>query len=133
AVSFASDAFPGYGHLQSGCVVDPAQADRILEVILATGQDLATAGVTEDELVRARAPVLTAAREAQRTNNYWGTALARAQERPEMLEWARTRVSDLESITAAELNELARTFLTRDRASRVTILPDTSPPASGAK
>jgi zinc protease len=133
AVSFASDTFPGYGHLQSGCVVDPAQAERILEVILATGQDLATAGVTEDELARARAPVLTTAREAQRTNNYWGTALARAQERPEMLEWARTRVSDLEAITVAELNDLARTFLTRDRASRVTILPDVPPPASGAK
>jgi len=124
AGSSASDTFPGYGYIQAGCVVEPAQADKIREMIVAIGDDLATNGVTADELNRARQPVLTAARESVRTNNYWGgNVLARAQEKPEVLDWARTRLPDLEAITAAELSALAKTYLGKDRASRVTILP----------
>ena len=40
-----------------------------------------------------------------------------------MLEWARSRTADIEAITAAELSELARRYLGRDRVSRVTVLP----------
>ncbi|MCF7688007.1 MAG: insulinase family protein [Cephaloticoccus sp.] len=125
AGSFGSDTFSGYGYLQAGCVVDPAQADTIRELIVDLGDMLATNGVTEDELNRARQPTLTAVRESLRTNNYWGDkVLAQAQEKPEVLDWTRSRLPDLESVTAAELSELAKAFLGRDRASRVTILPN---------
>lgn len=124
AGSNASDVFPGYGFIQAGCVVEPAMAARISDLVVAIGDDLAENGVTEDELNRARQPVLTAARESLRTNNYWGgNVLARAQEKPEVLDWARTRLPDLEAITAAELSELAKAYLGAGRASRVTILP----------
>ena len=124
AGSNASDAFPGYGYLQAGCVVDPAMADKIEEMIVAIGDDLAKNGVTDDELNRARQPALTATRESLRTNNYWGgNVLARAQEKPEVLDWARTRLPDLESISAAELSVLAKSYLGAEHASRVTILP----------
>jgi len=124
AGSNASDTFPGYGYLQAGSVVEPAQAQQISDLIVTLGNDLAQNGVTEEELNRARQPALTAARESVRTNNYWGgTVLGRAQERPEVLEWARTRLPDLEAITAAELSALAKTYLGAARASRVTILP----------
>jgi zinc protease len=124
AGSNAGDVFPGYGYVQAGCVVDPAQAAQIADLIVAIGDDLARNGVTEDELTRARQPALTAARESLRTNAYWDNAvLARAQEKPEVLDWARTRLSDLEAITAAELSELAKAYLGKERASRVTILP----------
>ena len=129
AGSNASDIFPGYGYIQAGCVVDPALADKITAVIISLGSDLAQHGVTDEELNRARQPALTAAKESLRTNGYWGgTVLARAQEKPEALDWARTRLPDLEAITAAELSILAKTYLSADRASRVKILP-----AVGAK
>jgi zinc protease len=124
AGSNASDTFPGYGYLQAGCVVEPAQAQKISDLIVAIGEDLAQNGVTDDELNRMRQPALTAVRESQRTNNYWGAnVLGRAQEKPEVLEWARTRLPDIEAITAAELSALAKTYLGAGRASRVTILP----------
>jgi zinc protease len=126
AGSNASDTFPGYGYLQAGCVVDPTMAGKISDLIVAIGDDLAKNGVTADELNRARQPALTAARESLRTNNYWGgSVLARAQEKPEVLEWARTRLPDLAAISAAELGELAKTYLGREHASRVTVLPKT--------
>ncbi len=124
AGSNASDTFSGYGYLQAGCVVEPAQADKIRELIITVADDLAKNGVTDDELARAKQPALTSARESLRTNAYWGTnVLGRAQEKPEMLDWARTRLPDLEAITAAELTTLAKAYLGADRASRVTIVP----------
>ncbi len=124
AGSSASDVFPGYGYMQAGCVVAPDQADQIRELIVTIGDELAQKGVTDDELNRIRQPALTAARESVRTNNYWGgSVLARAQEKPEVLDWARTRLPDLEAITAMELSELAKVYLGAARASRVTILP----------
>ncbi|MBI2814672.1 MAG: insulinase family protein [Opitutae bacterium] len=126
AGSNASDTFPGYGYIQAGCVVDPAMAGKITDLIVAIGHDLATNGVTDEELNRARQPALTAAKESLRTNNYWGgNVLARAQEKPEVLGWARTRLADLEGMTAAELGALAKSYLGLEHASRVTILPAT--------
>ena len=133
AGSNASDTFPGYGYIQAGCVVDPAVAGKISDLVVAIGNDLATNGVTDEELNRARQPALTAAKESLRTNNYWGgTVLARAQEKPEVLDWARTRLTDIEAISAAELSALAKSYLGSARASRVTIAPaaPAKPPAT---
>jgi len=133
AGSIASDTFPGYGYLQANCVVDPTMAAKISDLVVAIGDDLATNGVTEDELTRARQPALTAARESLRTNNYWGSSvLARAQEKPEVLDWARTRLPDVEAITTAELSALAKSYLGREHASHVTILPAVAPAKSAA-
>jgi zinc protease len=120
----ASDTYPGYGYIQASIDVDPAMAAKIVDAVIAQADDLATKGITADELERARKPMLTASRENLRNNGYWlTTVLARAQEQPERLDWARTRIADIESVTTEELSALARSYLGRDRASRATILP----------
>jgi zinc protease len=122
--SSASDIFPGYGYLQSFVTVDPARAGQIADIITAIAGELAAKGVTADELERAKKPILTSLRESARTNQYWLSAvLSRAQERPEVLDWCRTRYADNEAITTDELTELARTYLPAARASRVTVIP----------
>jgi zinc protease len=127
AMSSASDTFPGYGYITTMIDVAPEMADKIAEAAIALADDIAKNGVTEEELNRARLPALTAARESTRTNAYWmGSVLARAQEKPEVVGWARTRLPDLEAMTAAELSALAKQYLGRDRASRVTVLPKKS-------
>lgn len=124
AQSNASDTYAGYGYLSTQIDVAPAEADKVAEAAIAIADDLARNGVTEEELNRARQPALTAARDSGRSNTYWlGSVLARAQGKPEVLDWARTRVSDLEAITTAELGALARRYLGRDRVSRATVLP----------
>jgi len=132
AGSNASPVFPGYGYFLAVCVVDPSQAEQIADLIVEIGDDLARNGVTADELERARQPVLTSVRESLRSNVYWlRSVLSRAQEKPEVIDWARSRVSDIESITAEELSALAREYLPAARASRVVILPER--PAASAK
>jgi zinc protease len=128
AGSNASDIFPGYGYFSSSVDVDPPTAAKIADLIISVADDLANNGVTDEELNRAKQPALTAIQESMRTNGYWLTAvLARAQEKPQVLEWARTRFADVQSITAAELSQLAGEYLDRERASRATVLPSAPP------
>jgi zinc protease len=124
ARSVASDTFPGYGYLTSGIDIDPAAAEQIAEAVTALSAELHQRGVTEDELTRAKRPALTSIRESARSNAYWlNSVLARAQERPEVLGWARNREADVASITKAEVDQLARMYLDPSRLSRAVVIP----------
>ena len=128
AGSNASDLYPDYGYMIAGTTVEPAKAKKILDVISALAANLAEKGVTDEELDRAKQPLLTGLRESARTNGYWlGSVLSRAQEKPEVLDWSRSRYADNEAITAAELSALAKSYLGADHASRVVILPAAKP------
>ena len=124
AGSSASDTFPGYGYITASIDVDPGMVGKISDLVISIADDLATNGVTSDELDRARQPLLTSQKESLRSNGYWlGSVLSRAQEKPETLDWARTRTADTEAITTAELSALAKQYLGRARVSRATVLP----------
>lgn len=123
-----SDAYPGYGWLIADATVAPADARTIADAIKKVAVTLHDSGVTDEELERARQPVLTALRESARTNGYWlGTVLAAAQEFPERLDWSRSRYSDNESVTAAELTALAKQYYDPAKVSEFIIVPALSP------
>ncbi|MSU24414.1 MAG: insulinase family protein [Opitutus sp.] len=133
AGSFSSDTFPGYGYFLSHVEVDPPTAAKVTELIVTIGDDLAKSGVSPDELTRAREPIMTQLKQSLRDNGYWlSSVLARAQERPETLDWCRNRLADMESITSAELSVLAKNYLGRERVSHITVLPTpgATPPAA---
>ena len=122
-----SDTYPGYGWMIADATVAPDQARTIADAIKAVAASLHDQGVTDEELVRAKQPVLTQLRESARTNPYWlGSVLAAAQEYPERLDWSRTRYSDNESVTAAELSSLAKQYLDPAQASEFIVLPAVS-------
>jgi zinc protease len=123
----ASDTFPGYGYIAASIDVEPSSAQKISDLVVDLADELAKKGVTDDQLERARQPMLTEHKEAERNNAYWVGVLARAQEKPEVLDWARSRLSDLSAITTAEVSALAKKYLSRDRVSRATILPAPKP------
>jgi len=128
--STASDVFPGYGYLNANLVVDPARTGEILNVILAVAGDLQANGVTQDELDRSKNPTMTQVKETERNNDYWMTVLGRAQERPEVLDWARSRRMDFAAISKADMDELAKHYLAPVSASRVVIKPYATPSGS---
>ncbi|HEU5081025.1 MAG TPA: insulinase family protein [Opitutaceae bacterium] len=120
----ASETYPGYGMFLAYVEVDPAKSKIISDAVLAIAADLATNGVTEEELARAKQPVLTTLRESARTNGYWlGSVLQSAQEFPQHLEWSRSRYHDTESISKADLDALAKKYLPTPRAFQVVITP----------
>ncbi|MFN2622466.1 MAG: M16 family metallopeptidase [Chthoniobacterales bacterium] len=123
----ASDTFPGYGYIGASIDVAPSSAQKISDLVVDLADELAQKGVTDDQLERARQPVLTEYKSSERTNAYWIGVLVHAQEKPEALDWARSRLSDIAAITTAELSALAKKYLPRDRVSRATISPESKP------
>jgi len=124
AGSIPSETFRDYGLIFTQITVDPSKAALVTKAALAIADDLAKKGVTSDELERAKKPILTTLRESARNNTYWLNAvLGNVQEIPQRLDWCRTRYSDNEAITVAELNALAKTYLAPARAFRVTVVP----------
>ena len=122
--SVAGDVFPGFGYIQAGITVDPSKTAVILGVVETVAAELAAEGVNKDELKRAKEPVLTSLRESARSNGYWvSNVLAKAQEKPEVLDWCRSRYADNEAITRDELSGLARKYLVFGRASSVAVKP----------
>ena len=132
AQNHSSSIFPGYGYMFAGIDVDPTMAGKISDLAIELADDLHQKGVTNDEFNRAREPQLSYSRGVFRDNGYWLTVvLARAQEKPEHLDWARTRLADIEAITPAEISALAAKYLGREHASRATILPARKESAGG--
>ncbi len=128
ARSVSSDIIPGYGYITSSLDIDPAMGDKIDDAIREISASLQKDGVTADELERAKLPTLTSIRESARTNGYWlNSVLARAQERPEVLDWSRTRESDFAAISAEEINALAKIYFAPERISHALILPAAKP------
>ena len=127
AENVGSDIFPGYGYMVASIDVAPASAEKISSLVVDLGDELAQKGVTDDQLERARQPVLTAVKESLRSNHYWISVLGEAQEKPQILDWTRTRLTDTSATTTPEISALAK-YLGRDRVSRVT----TSRPSSTA-
>jgi len=124
AKSEPSDTYTGYGYLSTEVTVEPARAAEIEKAVKAIAADLAAHGVTEDELLRVKQPLLTSIHESSRTNGYWlNSVLLRAQEKPEVLEWSRTRESDFAGATKADLDALAARYLDPARASAFTVVP----------
>ncbi len=124
AGSQPNETYPAYNFVAAQIVLNPDDLDRIRPAVLAVAADLVAKGVEADELNRARQPILTMLRESERTNGYWGrTVLGAAQERPWLLDWARNRRTDYESVTLEELNTLARAYLDPARAIVFVIKP----------
>lgn len=119
-----SDTYRGFGHLLANATVAPDKARAVADAMKAAATSLFEKGVTEEELVRAKQPALTSIKQSLRTNPYWlGTVLSAAQEQPERLEWSRTRLSETEAITAAELSALAKQYLDPAKVSEFISLP----------
>ena len=128
AGSTPSEAYRDYGLFLTNITVDPAKAEQVAKATLAIADDLVKNGVSDDELERAKKPVLTMLRESARANSYWlSSVLGSAQEFPQRLDWCRSRYRDNEAVTAAELSELAKKYLPTDRAFRVTVVPEKKP------
>ncbi len=128
AGSSLSDTFTGYGFIVAQATVAPDRAQEVADAIKAVAAGLASDGVSEDELQRAKQPLLTGLRTSERQNPYWlGSVLSAAQEQPQRLDWARDRYADNVAITKADLDALAKQYLPPERASQFISLPETNP------
>lgn len=121
--STQSDVFEDYGYLWVGLDVESREIDRMYEIADELAAELAAGDISEDEMLRARQPILESIEEARETNPWWLRVLSRAQREPDRLDEIRSMMEDYRTIGADEIAEAAARYLQPDRAFRVTILP----------
>jgi zinc protease len=119
--SSASDVFPGYGSI---VVRAETAADKLTAFYAAVDTIIARLRdepISEDELNRARLPAIEALRRSQAGNEYWLGQLGDVASRPDDIEQTLTHVSDLEAVTPADIQSMARQYLKADTAWRATV------------
>jgi len=118
-----SETYPGYGYMGVSVNIDTADAERVYALIEEIAAELADGGLSEDEMTRARQPILEQIEKARERNGFWLQRLSRSQTRPEKLDEVRSLEADYQAVTREEVEALAREWLQPERAWRVSILP----------
>ena len=90
--------------------------------IISIAKDM-TSDMSEDELIRAKEPLLTSVDEKVRSNSYWINSMLESQANPHKLDWIRSLKDDYASITLGQVKELAAVYLQPGNAIRVEINP----------
>ncbi len=125
AVAFSrNDGFRNANFFSLYAEIAPRQLNSALQILRTEARDLSTKGPSADEFERARQPYLRAMTDDVRTNAYWaGTVLDDAQQRPNRIEAARNRATDIASITRADVTRLAKKYLNPDLAYEFATVP----------
>ena len=131
AGSEASNSFDGYGYISATAEVTPEQDQTFFNAVSQIVADLKTHPITDDELLRARKPVLDRYDNNLKTNSYWNAVLPGSARDPRLLSAVRSRREQLNAVTASELQKLAITYLDMNKALRIQIKP--SPEAAKPK
>lgn len=121
-ISYGSRIHNNYGYLQVQINVERGKEEYLIGEIKILIEQLTDGGITDEELIRAKNPVLTSVFENVKTNRYWlSSVLALSARHSAQLLWPITIVDDINSITSTDLDQLADTYL-RDEKVAVAII-----------
>lgn len=128
-----SETYPDDGYIfamSSGVMRNKtAVRDAIAKIALDTGKG----NITQEELDRARNPILNGMERSRRDNGYWMGVLKDSQAKPERLTDQRESMNDVKAITVEEINTLAKDIFGKGDHLNLNILPDNpakeAPPA----
>ncbi len=119
----ASIVFPHYGYVAAQVETPPAYVPDFFTDAQAIASDIATKGVTADEMQRARAPRIEALERSQQTNGYWLASLAGAQTDPRRLTIIRDVITGLQKVTAEDVKKVAAKYFLASKAWKMEIAP----------
>jgi zinc protease len=130
--NFNSRVYQGYGFLIAQVIVKPGREEEIIREISRIADELKDNGVSSDELLRAKRPMVTSITDTVRTNQYWlSSVLALSSRYPQQLDWPTNILGDFSAIDEKDLSQLARQFLVNSQAAVARVVPsELSPQAA---
>ncbi|MBO6798085.1 pitrilysin family protein [Maricaulis sp.] len=117
----AGTTYEDYGYLWLGLDVTADQVTRMFAIADQLAADMASGNITEDELLRARTPIIEGLDEQRRDNQYWLGGLARSQRDPERMDRLRDVAGQFEAVTLDEIRALATEVFDPDAAVRYAL------------
>lgn len=119
-----STVFPGYGFMSASSEVKPTDVDRAFAAMEKIAADMAAGNITEDELQRARQPILEGVEENMSNNGAWMTIVSTAQTKPEFLPRFQNAADNYSAITTDDLIAAAKTYLDGSEPLKIRIISD---------
>ena len=123
-VKFSKNSAP-YGYVAAIMSADPKFFDDFEVAANEIAAKLRKGGITQDELDRARKPILESMERGEKENGTWIGVAARAQTDPTGLEYRRSRKTMFEGMTPTKLDQYARELFDASGLHVVKILPET--------
>jgi zinc protease len=123
-----STLFPGFGFMWSKVETPPSRVPGFYALVSRIAASMREDGVTEDELVRARKPVVEGIKKQQLSNEYWLNWLSESQTDPRRLEALRSQIARYEGVAAEDVKRAVGLYLTDERAWKLVV---SVPSASG--
>jgi zinc protease len=120
--SSASDTFPGYGSISIRAETAADKMPEFFAAVETIAASLRDTPPSQDELNRARLPVIESLRRSQAGNEYWLAQLSDVADRPEEVEQTLIHISVLEAITPDDIQAMARQYLRSDTAWRAVVV-----------
>jgi zinc protease len=120
-----SGAFPDFGFIAASAETRPDLIESFYVTLDKIVSEMKTGTFTDDLIARARTPMLKSIETDRRANGFWRGAIEDVQTEPRAIEAIRTQLSDMESITKAELVAVAQKYLDDTRRMEIRVLPKT--------
>ena len=119
-----SRTYEDYGTFTIGAAIDVADVDAAREAMLQTVRKLTSEPVSEDELLRARQPMIEAYDNALKTNAGWMNLVDRAQTEADRIERFTIGKETLAALTAEDLRSVASRYLEPTERLELLVLPE---------
>ena len=120
----ASELYPGYGYIFASSEIEPKDIERVHAAIDEIARQMAEGAITEDQLQRARKPILEGMEEAEEDNGSWIGLVDEAQSLPGDLDRWRNDEAVYSAITVEELTAAASKYFTPENTLRISIVSD---------
>ncbi len=118
-----SQTFAGYGYVAATVETPPADVQRFFATVDKITAELRAGRISDDVIERARRPNVDSLKTSERGNGYWAAVLADAQTNPRRFALMRTRITDMEAITKAEIVAAALATFDDAKAVRIVVTP----------
>lgn len=120
----SSRIYKGYGVIQAVLIVDPAEVDILKKEVLKIAAELWQGQVSEEELKRAKGPMLTSLNDMVRSNGYWlKSVLSLSARYPEQLQWPESILQSFKGFSVEDIQGLGQAYLKPQKAAVITIVP----------
>ena len=120
----ASQVWDHYGYVMARIETPPDKIEHFFTDAARIAEKLATDGVGDDEMQRAKRPRIEALQKAKETNGYWLGSLGGAQTDARKLDAVRNVITGIEKVTAADIKQAASMYIKPDKAWKIMAVPE---------
>lgn len=116
-------SFDAGGYVVVASQLRPDRIDYFRSTVDAIVADLANSPVSDDELQRVVQPMRQMLARASTGNAFWMNQMEGISREPQVLDAMRSYAADISSVTASDIQSLARRYLASNREVTILVLP----------